>query len=299
MRDVEVELEPDFQDGPRVTEIPLVGELRLKGGGLGRVDMKDVLWFTPHPPPIESAEIPKDPTDEDDRPSVVPVAMSARASTAVPPAGMARWLAAVNPALAFGLLGAFVATVYFSQPDRHGSAIAELALAFPDRVVIDMSDAPVTLTVDDLPVVEEPEMSELVVERELRGGVLVAKGSPEPGTAKPVTLFDPPASVEASASLDGTESQPPWVPFRATDALSAVQAVAGGAGACLTADTDVAAARVAVTFASSGRVTQAVIDGGPLAGTQQGGCVARVLRNARMDAFSGPPVTIRRTVTLR
>jgi hypothetical protein len=298
MRDVEVEgLGPDSQDGPRVTEVPLVGELELGRIASGRVDMKDVLWFTPRPPPIESAEIPKDPIEE--RTSVVPVAMPARASA--PPTGTSSRLASVNPAVAFGLLGAFVATVYFSQPDRHGSAIAELALAFPDRIVIDMSDAPVSVTVDDLPVVEDPEVSdgELAAEKELPGVLVVAKRSPERATKEPVLLIEPTASADPPASVAEGAREGPVAPFRAVDALSAMQAVAGGASTCLSSEMDVAAARVAVTFASSGRVTQAVIDGGPLAGTEQGGCVARVLRTARMDPFSGPPVTVRRTVTLR
>lgn len=294
MRDVEEEsLGLDAQDGPRVTEIPLVGELWLRGMGSGCVDMKDVLWFTPHPPPIESAEIPKDPMDED-RPSVVPVAMPSRGSGALPAAGVSRWLASVNPALALGMLGAFVATVYFSQPDRHGSAIAELALAFPDRMVIDMSDAPTLVSVDDLPVVEEPKVSEVepAVERALQGGRVTAKRSPERGM--PVSLAVPPASAP-----DEAREEPAKAPFSAMDALSAMQVAAGGARACLSSETDVVAARVAVTFASNGRVTQAVIDGGPLAGTKEGGCVARALRTARLDPFSGPPATVRRTVAFR
>lgn len=50
-------------------------------------------------------------------------------------------------------------------------------------------------------------------------------------------------------------------------------------------------ATVAVTFASSGRVTTANV-GPPFAGTPAGACIARAVRSASVPAFSRPTFTV-------
>ena len=54
-----------------------------------------------------------------------------------------------------------------------------------------------------------------------------------------------------------------------------------------------------VTFAPTGRVTQASVAAGSLVGTQAGGCVAVALRGANIGQFRGPAVTVTATVHLR
>jgi hypothetical protein len=56
---------------------------------------------------------------------------------------------------------------------------------------------------------------------------------------------------------------------------------------------------VSVTFAPSGRVTSARINGGPLVGTPAGGCLAAALRGASVPAFAGEAVTVNTSVRLR
>ena len=57
-------------------------------------------------------------------------------------------------------------------------------------------------------------------------------------------------------------------------------------------------ATVVVTFAPSGRVTSANVNGPPFAGTRTGGCIASTMRRARVPAFSGDHVTVSKTVTI-
>ena len=55
---------------------------------------------------------------------------------------------------------------------------------------------------------------------------------------------------------------------------------------------------VSVTFAPSGRVTVATVDGGPFLGTSVGSCIARTLRTAAVTPFDGPPVTVHSSVRI-
>jgi hypothetical protein len=57
-------------------------------------------------------------------------------------------------------------------------------------------------------------------------------------------------------------------------------------------------ARVRVTFAPSGRATNATVSG-LYAGTEVGGCIARALRDARVPAFSGEHVSVTRTLVIQ
>jgi hypothetical protein len=57
-------------------------------------------------------------------------------------------------------------------------------------------------------------------------------------------------------------------------------------------------ARLSVTFAPSGRVTTAVIDGPPFAGTPEGSCIAAKFRAASIPRFSGGNVIVHRSFGL-
>ena len=58
-------------------------------------------------------------------------------------------------------------------------------------------------------------------------------------------------------------------------------------------------AKVSVTFAPSGRVTNSQVIGGPYIGSAAGGCIARAFRSAQVPAFDGDPVTVQKAVDLR
>ena len=292
----------DELEGPRVTEIPLVGDyFPLRLPRLDRVNMKDVLWFSPHPPPIESAEIPSDP--DEDRPSVAPMAMPVvrpRAEADERPR-VSMLGASLNPALSLGVLGALIAAAYFVQPQRHGSPIAQLALAFPDRVVIDMTQPPPPVAVEDLPIADEITDAPIPTI-----DAKVPKAEKTPVKLAPPTQQDStPKHSEPMPRPDLPPVEPPpetkaalLPPFSASDALTAIHAAAGSAASCVP-PSGPSTARVSVTFASNGRVTQATIVSGPLMGTSEGGCIARTLRTARTEPYAGPPVTVHRTIHLR
>jgi len=272
---------------PRVVELP-ASRGSPETLAPERFETQDVLWFSPRPPPIELSDIPDilDSQDrnaserdaDEDRPSVIPVA-----APALPPPR--RRASPLNPALTFGVIGALVAAAYFAQPHAHGCPIAQLVLAFPDRVVIDMTEPPPLLHAEDLPVFRSPAPSE------------PPRPQPRPSERPAPAPADTPAPpLPEVAPPDDSDTKAP--PFEVGNALAALHASAGSASHCV-ASSGPATARVHVTFAPSGRVTVATIGGDPLAGTKAGGCVARTLRSARMDPFDGPPVTVRRTLRLR
>jgi hypothetical protein len=55
---------------------------------------------------------------------------------------------------------------------------------------------------------------------------------------------------------------------------------------------------VAVTFGNSGRVTSAAIQGGPLAGTAVGACIAARFQALQVPAFGGASVTVAKRVAI-
>jgi predicted Zn finger-like uncharacterized protein len=79
---------------------------------------------------------------------------------------------------------------------------------------------------------------------------------------------------------------------------SAMSSAAGAARSCGKPDGPTGTGRVRVTFAPSGSVTSAQVQGAPFAGTSVGGCVAGVFRNARVPAFDGSPVTVTKSFTI-
>jgi hypothetical protein len=85
--------------------------------------------------------------------------------------------------------------------------------------------------------------------------------------------------------------------FDRAAAASALNGAAGSASSCKQADGPTGSGRATVTFAPSGRATNAVITG-DFAGTAVGGCVARIFRGAKVPAFSGEPVTVAKSFSI-
>jgi hypothetical protein len=55
---------------------------------------------------------------------------------------------------------------------------------------------------------------------------------------------------------------------------------------------------VKVTFAPSGNVTSASVQGAPFAGTSVGGCIASAFRSAKVPAFDGSPVSVTKSFNI-
>jgi predicted Zn finger-like uncharacterized protein len=126
-----------------------------------------------------------------------------------------------------------------------------------------------------------------------------AAGAAKPGSAgtssgSASAKKDDKKKDEAPAAPAGGSDQP----FSKAAAVSALSAAAGSAGSCKKLGGPTGTGRVTVTFAPSGRVTTANVEGAPYAGTSVGGCVASLFRKAHIPAFSGNAVTVSKSFSI-
>ena len=259
---------------------------------------------------------------EDDRvsdltpPPVVGSASIAPTSASVAPpdfrrdmahSSSARWsipLLALSATIALGI-------VAFRVADKN----AAFAPSVPMVAAVQPTPSPVVIpsfTPEDFPVFEEPTEGEIEYEWiDLTNAPREdwpPSGKPS-GTALPVVSEKTEGADKVEAPIhdtvgeeiapDKTNAEPSTIAraFDRDEAYASISAAAGGAVACR-GDAPSGFAKVSVTFAPSGRVTTAVVDG-PFAGTPTGGCIARTFRSARVHPFDGTLVTVRKTVILK
>jgi hypothetical protein len=86
--------------------------------------------------------------------------------------------------------------------------------------------------------------------------------------------------------------------FDTRAAEAAVGAAALQAASCKQPGDPSGVAVVTITFSTSGRATTANVAGLPFAGTATGSCIAATLRGARVPAFSGDFVTVKKSVKI-
>ncbi len=112
----------------------------------------------------------------------------------------------------------------------------------------------------------------------------------------------PTALTGAVAPVGTATSKPTASPgggeFDKASANAALSGAMGQAAACKKEGDPSGKAQVSVTFAPSGRVTSANINGPPFAGTATGGCIAKAFRSASVPPFSGDPMTVTKTVNI-
>ena len=84
----------------------------------------------------------------------------------------------------------------------------------------------------------------------------------------------------------------------ARSADAALAAAVESARRCLPPGSRGGEAKARVTFAASGDVVYAEVEGEPFAGTKEGECVARKLRNAHVPAFDGESRSIERVLKI-
>jgi predicted Zn finger-like uncharacterized protein len=121
----------------------------------------------------------------------------------------------------------------------------------------------------------------------------------KPGTAAPVPTPEKTAAAPPTpATAEPAAAAPAAGPFDRSAAIAALNAAAGAASGCKKPDGPTGTGRVSVTFAPSGRVTSANVDGPPFGGTSVGGCVAARFRSAHVPPFSGSPVTVHKSFTI-
>ncbi len=108
---------------------------------------------------------------------------------------------------------------------------------------------------------------------------------PEPATKK-----------KKKKKKDDTAKEPGK--FNPDAARSALGGAAGAASGCKKKGGPTGRGRVTVTFAPSGRATQATV-GPPFAGTSVGSCAAAAFRSARVPPFTGSPVTVSKSFFIK
>jgi predicted Zn finger-like uncharacterized protein len=117
-----------------------------------------------------------------------------------------------------------------------------------------------------------------------------------PGAAKPPGAGTPSTPKPAPAAAEAPAAEgPAFDKDAASAALSA--AAAQAQGECASQDGPHGSGKVAVTFTSGGRATNALVSG-DFAGSALGGCVARVFRGVKVPAFSGDSVRVSKTVRI-
>ncbi|HEX6274242.1 MAG TPA: hypothetical protein VFZ53_14475, partial [Polyangiaceae bacterium] len=114
-------------------------------------------------------------------------------------------------------------------------------------------------------------------------------------TPKPAITAPAPGTPEPSDAPRGKAEGP----FNADAARTALAGAVAQASSCRKPGDPSGVAAVTITFSPSGRVTSATIAGPPFAGTPTGGCIAATLRRARVPAFEGDMVTVRKTVEIQ
>lgn len=106
-------------------------------------------------------------------------------------------------------------------------------------------------------------------------------------TTTPAVVTPPPAAAAAGAE------------FNKDAARTALSSAASSALGCGKSDGPKGVAKVSITFAPSGRVTTATVNGPPFSGTPTGGCIAATFRRATVPPFSGAPVSVSKTVQIQ
>jgi predicted Zn finger-like uncharacterized protein len=142
-----------------------------------------------------------------------------------------------------------------------------------------------------------------------------ASGSATATASKPIAPGAAPAVASATAGAAATVNKPaekpadakkpdsaPAVPAAGADfdrsaAIAALGAAAANAVSCKKPDGPTGGGKVSVTFAPSGRATNSTVTGA-FAGTDVGGCVARIFRSARVPAFAGDAVTVSKSFSI-
>ncbi|HEY1537275.1 MAG TPA: hypothetical protein VGF76_24810, partial [Polyangiaceae bacterium] len=110
---------------------------------------------------------------------------------------------------------------------------------------------------------------------------------------KPAETKKPDAPAVAPAPAPAADG----AAFDKGAAVTALGAAAANAASCKKPDGPTGSGKVSVTFAPSGRATMTNV-GGAFAGTEVGGCVARLFRSAKVPAFAGDPVTVSKSFSI-
>lgn len=137
-----------------------------------------------------------------------------------------------------------------------------------------------------------------------------ASASAAPAAATPAAAAaaakpgEKPTAAAAATPAEAKKPEaatPPAAPaggdFDKSAAIAALGAAAANAASCKKPDGPTGTGKASVTFAPSGRATNSTVTGA-FAGTDVGGCVARIFRSAKVPPFAGDPVTVSKSFSI-
>lgn len=149
------------------------------------------------------------------------------------------------------------------------------------------------------------------------GGLLTGRAlTPAPGTAstpsatppkpregtptpQPATNTDAPKKEPAEEPRRPESGKGTKAPFNAKLAKAAIDRAAARAKGCRDAGDAPGSASTTITFAPSGKVSEATVTTPRYASSKTGKCIVGKLNDARVPEFSGNPVTLKKSVTLK
>jgi hypothetical protein len=209
--------------------------------------------------------------------------------------------------LALGGVGAFVFAFRSQLPSNEAAPSAEKRAVNEAPTAAPLIPPPPT-TPEPEPAAAEPVAppspvpASTAVPRSARTGAETGSKTettspPSSAAATPAPAITAPAPGMPEPS-DAPRAKPEG-PFDADAARTALAGAVAQASSCRKPGDPSGVAAVTITFSPSGRVTSATIAGPPFAGTPTGGCIAATLRRARVPAFEGDMVTVRKTVEIQ
>jgi hypothetical protein len=250
-------------------------------------------------PPAEAAAVETNETSDrfeaSDIASLAPTNVTAppvHMLSSAPASGRSRW---ATP-LSFAALGSLFAVLIAIRTPKSDADVAEeasrpVAAAALPALVNEAAEV-------NAPLAVEPPKAP--VEATAEPAPAIAETTPAAVAAEPAIETPKPAASATLVKAKRTKSSAPATePFDASAAGASLAEAQARASSCRKADDPSGVAQVAITFAPSGRVTKATVAGPPFAGTPTGSCVAATLRSARVPAFVGEAVTVRKTVTIQ
>jgi hypothetical protein len=217
--------------------------------------------------------------------------------------------------LALGGVGAFVLAFRSQLPSGSSAPAAEPMPAADPTATAAPPLPPPIVPADPAPTPAEPSATVAAPPPSARSETVTPAGTPAGTSATPrapAAKGDPtsasgaetptPASTAPAPGTPEPEAPAPAKaegPFNADAARAALASAVTQASGCRKPGDPSGVAAVTITFSPSGRVTSATISGPPFAGTPTGGCIASTLRRARVPAFEGDMVTVRKTVEIQ
>jgi len=213
-------------------------------------------------------------------------------------------LGVVGGLVVVGAVGAFLALRGDPAPpppvtNDRSVTTAQMPSTTPSAVAVD------TGAVAQAPPPVDPGLTSSATPATPSGAATVATAKPNATgapTGKPTVDKPPPDKTTAPTATQAPTAAPDpgggGKEFDRAAAMSALSRAAGAAKSCKKDDGPTGSGKVKVTFAPSGNVTSATVEGPPFAGTAVGGCVAAAFRSAHVPPFDGASISVSKTFTI-